>query len=143
MLDEPTVGQDPLLRDELWNRFRDLARAGTTLLVSSHVMDEANRCDRLLLIREGRFIADDTPEAMKAAAGTDDIDQAFLRLVSSGWRYRACRRGCSPHTTGRILRQLRHDRRTIGLLLVVPILLLTLLYFMFRATRPASSTGSR
>jgi len=81
VLDEPTVGQDPLLRDELWHRFRDLARAGTTLLVSSHVMDEANRCDRLLLIRDGSIIADDTPEAIKAAAGTDDLDQAFLRLV--------------------------------------------------------------
>lgn len=81
VLDEPTVGQDPLLRDELWHRFRALADVGTTLLVSSHVMDEANRCDRLLLIRDGSIIADDTPDAVKAAAGTDDLDQAFLRLV--------------------------------------------------------------
>src|SRR5690606_12759236 len=81
VLDEPTVGQDPLLRDELWHRFRDLAGAGTTLLVSSHVMDEANRCDRLLLIRDGSIFADDTPDAVKTAAGTDDLDQAFLRLV--------------------------------------------------------------
>lgn len=81
VLDEPTVGQDPVLRDELWKRFRQLAGDGVTLLVSSHVMDEANRCDRLLLIREGAIIADDSPAAVKAAAGTDDLDEAFLRLV--------------------------------------------------------------
>lgn len=81
VLDEPTVGQDPVLRDELWKRFRQLANEGTTLLVSSHVMDEANRCDRLLLIRDGTIIADDTPAAVKSAAGTEDLDQAFLNLV--------------------------------------------------------------
>jgi ABC-2 type transport system ATP-binding protein len=81
VLDEPTVGQDPVLRDELWAQFRQMATNGTTLLVSSHVMDEASRCDRLLLIREGDLIADDTPDAVRAAAGTDDLDQAFLRLI--------------------------------------------------------------
>jgi ABC-2 type transport system ATP-binding protein len=81
VLDEPTVGQDPVLRDELWQRFRAFAAAGTTLLVSSHVMDEAGRCDRLLLIRDGRLIADDTPQAVRAAAGTDDLDEAFLRII--------------------------------------------------------------
>jgi ABC-2 type transport system ATP-binding protein len=81
VLDEPTVGQDPVLRDELWQRFRHLADSGTTLLVSSHVMDEANRCDRLLLIRSGSIIADDAPAAVKASAGTEDLDAAFLRLV--------------------------------------------------------------
>jgi ABC-2 type transport system ATP-binding protein len=81
VLDEPTVGQDPVLRDELWKRFRGLADDGASVLVSSHVMDEANRCDRLLLIREGTIIADDTPAAVKAAAGTEDLDQAFLTLV--------------------------------------------------------------
>ena len=81
VLDEPTVGQDPVLRNELWQRFHALAKAGTTLLVSSHVMDEAGRCERLLLIREGRLIADDTPAAVRAAAATDDLDEAFLRLV--------------------------------------------------------------
>ncbi|WP_117213989.1 ABC transporter ATP-binding protein [Allorhizocola rhizosphaerae] len=84
VLDEPTVGQDPVLRDELWKRFRDFADQGTTILVSSHVMDEANRCDRLLLIREGRLIADDPPAAVKASAGTDDLDQAFLNLILAG-----------------------------------------------------------
>ena len=81
VLDEPTVGQDPVLRDELWDHFRRLAGEGATVLVSSHVMDEANRCDRLLLIREGALIADDTPAAVKQSAGTDDLDQAFLQLI--------------------------------------------------------------
>ncbi|MEU7933925.1 ABC transporter ATP-binding protein [Micromonospora echinofusca] len=84
VLDEPTVGQDPVLRADLWARFHAMAAAGTTLLVSSHVMDEAARCDRLLLIREGRLIADDTPDAVRAAAGTDDLDEAFLRLIRAG-----------------------------------------------------------
>jgi len=81
ILDEPTVGQDPVLRDELWHQFRAMAAAGTTLLVSSHVMDEASRCDRLLLIREGVLIADDTPDVVRASAGTNDLDAAFLHLI--------------------------------------------------------------
>ena len=81
VLDEPTVGQDPLLREELWQRFHDLATAGTTLLVSSHVMDEAAHCDRLILLRDGAVVADDTVDAVRLRAGTDDLEQAFLRLV--------------------------------------------------------------
>jgi ABC-2 type transport system ATP-binding protein len=81
VLDEPTVGQDPVLRNDLWQRFRALAAAGTTLVVSSHVMDEAGRCDRLLLLRDGRLIADDTPGAVRDRAGTADLEEAFLRLV--------------------------------------------------------------
>lgn len=81
VLDEPTVGQDPVLRDDLWKQFHQLADGGATILVSSHVMDEANRCDRLLLLRDGSLIADDTPAAIRARAGTDDLDEAFLRLV--------------------------------------------------------------
>jgi ABC-2 type transport system ATP-binding protein len=81
LLDEPTVGQDPVLRADLWGKFHALAAQGTTLLVSSHVMDEAARCDRLLLIREGRLIGDDTPAAIRAEAGTDDLEDAFLRLI--------------------------------------------------------------
>jgi ABC-2 type transport system ATP-binding protein len=81
VLDEPTVGQDPVLRDELWRQFQALAEGGTTVLVSSHVMDEARRCSRLLLIREGRLIADDTPAGIGTAAGTKDMDEAFLRLI--------------------------------------------------------------
>jgi ABC-2 type transport system ATP-binding protein len=81
VLDEPTVGQDPVLRNDLWQQFHGLAAEGTTLLVSSHVMDEAGRCDRLILIREGRIIADDTVDAVRRAADTDDMDEAFLRLI--------------------------------------------------------------
>jgi ABC-2 type transport system ATP-binding protein len=81
VLDEPTVGQDPVLRADLWAKFHQMAAEGTTLLVSSHVMDEASRCDRLLLIREGQLIADDTPDAVRASAETDDLDTAFLRLI--------------------------------------------------------------
>ena len=81
VLDEPTVGQDPVLRADLWTRFHEMAASGTTLLVSSHVMDEAGRCDRLLLLREGRLIGDDTPAAIRAAAGSDDLEEAFLTLI--------------------------------------------------------------
>jgi len=81
VLDEPTVGLDPVLRHDLWGRFHALAATGTTLFVSSHVMDEASRCDRLLLMRDGRLIADDTPQALRTATGTDDLEKAFLRLI--------------------------------------------------------------
>jgi ABC-2 type transport system ATP-binding protein len=81
VLDEPTVGLDPVLRRDLWTLFHRLADDGATLLVSSHVMDEASRCDRLLLMRDGRILADDTPQGVLAATGTDDVEQAFLTLV--------------------------------------------------------------
>ncbi|CAI9400591.1 MULTISPECIES: ABC transporter ATP-binding protein [Aestuariimicrobium] len=81
VLDEPTVGLDPLLREDLWRLFHELSDAGHTLLVSSHVMDEARRCDRLLLLREGRLVADATPGELAERTGTDDLEQAFLRLI--------------------------------------------------------------
>jgi ABC-2 type transport system ATP-binding protein len=81
VLDEPTVGLDPVLRVELWDRFHALAAGGTTLIVSSHVMDEAARCDRLLLLREGRLLADSTPARLRAESGTADLEESFLRLV--------------------------------------------------------------
>ncbi|MEV7505647.1 ABC transporter ATP-binding protein [Streptomyces sp. NPDC093018] len=82
VLDEPTVGLDPVLRRDLWQLFHGLAATrGTTLLVSSHVMDEAERCDRLLLMREGAILADDTPEALRTRTGTDTVEAAFLHLV--------------------------------------------------------------
>ncbi|MCT9821415.1 ABC transporter ATP-binding protein [Microbacterium sp. W1N] len=81
VLDEPTVGLDPLLRAELWDVFRGLADAGTTLLVSSHVMDEALRCDRLLLLRAGSLVADTTPERLLTETGAADPDAAFLALI--------------------------------------------------------------
>lgn len=84
VLDEPTVGLDPVLREELWGLFHRIADSGAGVLVSSHVMDEAERCDRLLLMREGVIIADDSPSGIKQATGTDDIEQAFLALVRTG-----------------------------------------------------------
>jgi ABC-2 type transport system ATP-binding protein len=81
VLDEPTVGLDPVLRRDLWDFFHELADGGTTLLVSSHVMDEAARCGRLLLLREGRIIADLPPEELLRRTGASDLDTAFLRLV--------------------------------------------------------------
>lgn len=81
VLDEPTVGLDPVLREELWQTFHDLADAGAAVLVSSHVMDEAERCDRLLLMRDGVLIADGTPGEIKQKAGAADVEQAFLTIV--------------------------------------------------------------
>ncbi|MCZ7417442.1 MULTISPECIES: ABC transporter ATP-binding protein [unclassified Streptomyces] len=85
VLDEPTVGLDPVLRRDLWDLFHRLAaRTGTTLLVSSHVMDEADRCDRLLLLREGRLLAEGAPDALRSRTGTATVEDAFLHLVESG-----------------------------------------------------------
>lgn len=81
LLDEPTVGLDPVLRRDLWRLFTDLAADGRSLLVSSHVMDEAARCDRVLLMRSGRLIADATPTELLESTGTDDVEQAFLALA--------------------------------------------------------------
>ncbi|MGZ5371784.1 MAG: ABC transporter ATP-binding protein, partial [Aeromicrobium sp.] len=78
LLDEPTVGLDPVLRRDLWQLFAGLAGDGKTLLVSSHVMDEAARCDRVLLIRAGRLVADATPDELRAQTGEEDLEQAFL-----------------------------------------------------------------
>ncbi len=83
ILDEPTVGLDPVLREELWGLFHSLAGEGTTVLVSSHVMDEAERCDSLLLLRDGQVLAHDTPAALKDQTGTDDMEGAFLKLVGA------------------------------------------------------------
>jgi ABC-2 type transport system ATP-binding protein len=84
VLDEPTVGLDPVLRRALWDFFHELAAGGTTLLVSSHVMDEAARCDRLLLLRDGAILADLTPGELLDRTGAADLDTAFLRLVERG-----------------------------------------------------------
>lgn len=81
VLDEPTVGLDPVLREDLWALFHRLADRGTAVFVSSHVMDEAERCDRLLLMREGRIIADGTPEEIKEKAAADTVEGAFLAIV--------------------------------------------------------------
>ena len=83
VLDEPTVGLDPVLRRDLWAMFHRLADAGTAVLVSSHVMDEAERCDRLLLMRDGGLVADDAPAALKAQTGAPDLEEAFLRIIEA------------------------------------------------------------
>jgi ABC-2 type transport system ATP-binding protein len=83
VLDEPTFGLDPLLRRDLWQTFRALAADGTTLLVSSHVMEEAERCDRLLLMRDGELLADETPSSLRERTGCERLDDAFLALVET------------------------------------------------------------
>ena len=80
LLDEPTVGVDPLLRAQLWDRFRTMTAAGTTIIVSSHVMDEAGRCDRLGLIRLGRLLATGTVTELLGLAGAERLEDAFLKL---------------------------------------------------------------
>jgi ABC-2 type transport system ATP-binding protein len=81
VLDEPTVGLDPVLRRDLWQLFHELAADGSTLLVSSHVMDEADRCDRLLLMRDGDLIADDAPDVLREQTGARNLEEAFLRII--------------------------------------------------------------
>lgn len=81
ILDEPTVGLDPLTREQLWDTFRNLAEGGTTILVSSHVMDEAARCDEVLFMREGRFLAQEPVADTQARTGTDNPEDAFLALI--------------------------------------------------------------
>jgi ABC-2 type transport system ATP-binding protein len=86
LLDEPTVGVDPQLRATMWDGLRAMAASGTTILVSSHVMDEAERADRLGLIRDGRILAEGTVAELLAMAGVDRLEDAFLRLSAGGDR---------------------------------------------------------
>ncbi|WP_230202750.1 ABC transporter ATP-binding protein/permease [Parafrankia discariae] len=188
VLDEPTVGLDPVLRRELWDEFHRMAGRGLTLLVSSHVMDEASRCDRLLLLREGRLIANERPADLLALTGTRDLDQAFLCLVEpaaaacadlpaggdrplprdaspprdpprpqddSPPRAASFRRGApgpdacagssrqplnlarATSTALRVIRQMRRDRRTVLLVLVLPPALLVLLQAIFASSPTA------
>jgi ABC-2 type transport system ATP-binding protein len=86
VLDEPTVGLDPLLRRELWSTFHTLAEEGRTVLVSSHVMDEADRCDELLLLREGRLLATGEPDELRRRTGARDLEDVFLSLIEEEQR---------------------------------------------------------
>ena len=81
LLDEPTVGVDPQLRVQFWEEFRRMAGAGTTIIVSSHVMDEAERCQRLGLVQYGKLLAEGSPDEVRAQAGTPNLEEAFLRLA--------------------------------------------------------------
>lgn len=82
VLDEPTVGLDPLLRQDLWRVFADLAATGITLLVSSHVMEEARRCDQVMVMRAGRLLAHESPDSLQRRTSTTDLDAAFLELIA-------------------------------------------------------------
>ncbi|MGH2911856.1 MAG: ABC transporter ATP-binding protein [Solirubrobacteraceae bacterium] len=81
VLDEPTVGLDPVLRAELWATFHELADAGSTLLISSHVMDEASECDELLLMRDGALLEQSTPARLREQTGEQDLGRAFLKVI--------------------------------------------------------------
>jgi ABC-2 type transport system ATP-binding protein len=81
VLDEPTVGLDPVLREDLWRLFHRLSGQGTSLIISSHVMDEAERCDDLLLVRDGKLLAHSTPRQLRESTKTTSVEQAFLKLV--------------------------------------------------------------
>jgi ABC-2 type transport system ATP-binding protein len=83
LLDEPTVGVDPQLRVQFWEDFRRMAASGTTIIVSSHVMDEAERCQRLGLIQYGRVLAEGSPNEVRALAGTNNLEEAFLTLAGA------------------------------------------------------------
>jgi ABC-2 type transport system ATP-binding protein len=89
VLDEPTVGLDPVLRADLWEQFTDLARSGTTLLVSSHVMDEADHCGDLLLMREGHLVAQITPTQLREDTGCTSLEDAFLSIIKRSTKRRA------------------------------------------------------
>jgi len=84
VLDEPTVGQDPILRDELWKLFHELAQQGKTVLVSSHIMNEAVHCHRLIMLRDGKLVANTTAVELQKRTGSRDLDDAFLALVRRG-----------------------------------------------------------
>jgi len=88
VLDEPTVGLDPVLRRDLWNLFASLASGGASLLISSHVMDEATRCDRILLLHDGALLADATPAELLKRTGSTSADEAFLALIAQATKDR-------------------------------------------------------
>jgi len=83
LLDEPTVGVDPQLRVQFWEDFRRMAASGTTIIVSSHVMDEAERCQRLGLIQYGKVLAEGSPNEVRGLAGTNNLEEAFLKLAGA------------------------------------------------------------
>ena len=83
ILDEPTVGQDPILREELWKLFRELADDGKTLVVSSHIMNEASRCDQLAIIRDGKVMKVTSADGLRQETGENNLDDAFLRLIAN------------------------------------------------------------
>lgn len=101
VLDEPTVGLDPVLRADLWERFRALAESGTTLLVSSHVMEEASHCSSLLLLREGKLLAQLTPGELSRRGHSADLEQAFLHIIQEAEGAPSAAQGSGPERTVR------------------------------------------
>ena len=132
VLDEPTVGLDPVLRVDLWEQFTELARGGTTLLVSSHVMDEADHCGDLLLMRDGQLVAHTTPTQLREDTGCTSPG-GRVSVHDQAQHHAQSRLGLRGYaaTTTRILRQLAGDHRSVAMILVVPVVVITLMYFMF------------
>ena len=127
VLDEPTLGLDPVLREKLWSRFRGLAAAGTTLLVSSHVMDEASECDDLVLMRDGAILRQAPPtRCARRPASTTSAGRSSPYREGAAMSVRS-----TLAIARRVLWQIRRDRRTVALLLVVPTALLGLLHEAF------------
>ena len=128
LLDEPTVGLDPDVRAVFWERFRRMAESGTTIMVSSHTMDDATHCDRLAFLRDGKVIALDTPSALRAATGRSDasLEDAFT-LPPPDRRLMTVDRTLA--ITERIVRQMLRDRRSVGLLIVGPLIVMSLVGF--------------
>lgn len=158
VLDEPTTGLDPLLRASLWETFRALAGRGAALIVSSHVMEEADYCDHLLFLRGGRLLAAGAPDELRRRTGAQSMTDVFVELISTAPEPSpagedvasapARRRTARPEppspariarTAGRVLAQLRHDPVTIALVAVIPIVLLALMRYVF----PGADTFQR
>ncbi|HVW47782.1 MAG TPA: ATP-binding cassette domain-containing protein [Solirubrobacterales bacterium] len=151
VLDEPTTGLDPVLRAQLWDTMRGLARAGATLLVSSHVIEEARYCDSLVLMREGRILATGDVDSLLRETGAADVNDAFLRLVEMAPSSPPAAGAARPTVTAsrparslevprpadalataaRVMRQSRHDPVSALLVASIPLLLMTLMRFVF------------
>ena len=131
LLDEPTVGLDPELRAVFWEHFREMSGGGTTLVISSHTMDDAAHCDRLAFLRGGRFVGDGSPEELRAATGRADasLEDAFLHFVRGRWQLVSVDRTLAIAL--RILRQISRDRRSLALIIVAPIVVMALVGFSF------------
>ena len=129
LLDEPTVGLDPDVRAVFWERFRRMAESGTTIMVSSHTMDDAAHCDRLAFLRDGAIIALDTPSALREATGTARrlLGGGVHTLPQPGRRLMSVDRTLA--ITERIIRQMLRDRRSIGLLILGPLIVMSLVGF--------------
>ena len=134
VLDEPTVGLDPELRATFWEQFRSMASAGTTLIISSHTMDDAAHCHRLAFIQEGRVVALGSPDELRNAAGDDaTLEDAFLHFVRQGGAIVTIDRTLAIAV--RIISQIARDHRSVALIIVAPIIVMSLVGFSFADQR--------